>query len=137
MMGGISMKNLPKRYKEFTPFTDGEAWFLFKIAAFAEAFGWTLLISGILCQKFITPGSKIPVLITGQIHGMLFLIYIVAAVVCSPSLGWSIKRTLMAGLFSVPPYGSLLFELWASSQRQKTELRKLSSLLYYRILLAP
>lgn len=123
-------------YDSFRPFTDAEAWLLFKIAAIAEACGWTLLIGGILCQRYLLPGSIAPVKITGQIHGMLFLLYITAAIVLSPSLRWRQRKTLVAGLCSVPPYGSLFFEMWASHQRKNETLRYLSSSLRYRWLLS-
>src|ERR1700691_3093386 len=91
-------------------FTDREAWNLFLLAAFGEAFGWTLLISSLVFKHYVTPGNNIPIDIAGQIHGTIFLIYIAAVVILHPSLHWSPKRTLIAGLASVPPYGTLVFE---------------------------
>ncbi len=104
-------------------FTDREAWNLFRLAAFGEAFGWTLLISGIVFKHYVTPGNNIPIDIAGQIHGTIFLIYIVAVIVLHPSLRWSPKRTLIAGLCSVPPYGTLVFEQW-EARRRRTEAFK-------------
>jgi integral membrane protein len=129
------MKRLLNRYMRFMPFSDKEAWLLFKLAAIGEACGWTLLISGILIQRFITPHSNIPVLLTGQIHGMLFLLYITAAIIVAPSLNWSLRRTIIAGLFAVPPYGSLMFELWAADIRKRDQLDILRSSIFYRQLL--
>lgn len=122
------MKKLLENYRNFKPFTGQEAWFLFKLAAWGEAIGWTLLISGIICGKIIH--NNIPVLITGQFHGILFLIYITASITLAPSLGWTLKRTLTAGLCSVPPYGSLVFELWQSKIINSRELRLLMHSLY-------
>jgi integral membrane protein len=99
-------------------FTDSEAWNLFRLAAFGEAFGWTLLICSIVFKHYVTPGNNIPIDIAGQIHGTIFLIYIAAVVVLHPSLRWSPKRTLIAGLFSVPPYGTLVFEQWEARRRR-------------------
>lgn len=104
-------------------FTDREAWNLFRLAAFGEAFGWTLLISSLAFKHYITPGNNIPIDIAGQIHGTIFLIYIVAVVVLHPSLRWSPKRTLIAGLVSVPPYGTLVFEQWVARQRHHEALK--------------
>lgn len=117
------MKKFIEGYKRFTPFTDEEAWSLFKMAAWGEAVGWTLLISGIICQEVIH--NNIPVLITGQFHGLLFLIYIAASVILAPSLRWPLRRTLIAGLCAVPPYGSLLFEMRASQDRRRAQLNQL------------
>jgi integral membrane protein len=104
-------------------FTEKEAWNLFRLAAFGEAFGWTLLISSLIFKHYVTPGNNIPIDIAGQIHGTLFLIYIAAVVVLHPSLHWSPRRTLIAGLVSVPPYGTLIFEQWAAHQRRNEALR--------------
>lgn len=100
-------------------FTDNEAWKLFRLAAFGEAFGWTLLISSILFKHYVTPTSNIPIEIAGQIHGTLFLIYIAGVFVLHPSLHWSPRRTLIAGLVSIPPYGTLVFEQWEAKQRHQ------------------
>jgi integral membrane protein len=114
------MRNLYTRKIESAQFfTDREAWNLFRLAAFGEAFGWTLLISSLVFKHYITPGNNIPVDIAGQVHGTIFLVYIAAVIILHPSLGWSPKRTLIAGLVSVPPYGTLVFEQWAAHQRHK------------------
>jgi integral membrane protein len=127
------MKKLLEGYKSFTPFTTHEAWFLFKLAAWGEAAGWTLLISGIICGKIIH--NNIPVLITGQFHGILFLIYVAASIMLAPSLGWTLKRTLAAGLCSVPPYGSLVFEFWQARRINSRELKLMMHSLYLSRLL--
>jgi integral membrane protein len=111
-----------KKIESARVFTDREAWNLFRLAAFGEAFGWTLLISGLAFTHYVTPGNNIAIDIAGQIHGTIFLVYIAAVVVLHPSLGWSPRRTLIAGLVSVPPYGTLVFEQWAAHQRHKEAL---------------
>jgi integral membrane protein len=112
-----------KRVESAQFFTDAEAWNLFRLAAFGEAFGWTLLISSLIFKHYITPGNNIPIDIAGQIHGTIFLIYIAAVVVLYPSLRWPPKRTLIAGLVSVPPYGTLVFEQWAAHKRRSEALK--------------
>lgn len=118
--------------KRFRPFTDDEAWTLFRLAAYAEAGGWTLLISGLGLKQYVLHGNNIPVLVAGQIHGTLFIIYIVACALLYPSLRWSRPGAMLAGLASVPPYGSLIFEWWAAHRRGQTALRHHSRLLLYR-----
>jgi integral membrane protein len=119
------MKNPYRYYQQFTPFTDDQAWTLFKIAAIAEAVGWTLLIGGILLRDYVLAGNGIPVTIAGRIHGMVFVGYVLAVLALAPSLGWSWYRTLIAGAFSVPPYGSLVYELWSAGQRKLHRLKRL------------
>lgn len=104
------------KYKNFRPFTEPEAWVLFKIAAIAEAIGWSLLITGIILRSLMH-GNQTPVVVAGRIHGTLFISYIIAAIACGPSLRWSLPRTVVAGLCSVPPYGSLVYE-WISARHR-------------------
>ena len=119
------MTNPLKAYSRFTPFTESQAWTLFKIAAIAEAIGWTLLIGAILLRDHVLAGNGIPVTIAGRIHGMMFAAYIVAVLALGPSLGWSWFRTLIAGAFSMPPYGSLVYELWSAGQRKVRHVKQL------------
>jgi integral membrane protein len=130
------MRKFLKAYRSFRPFTDEEAWTLFKLAAIIEACGWTLLITGILVSRYVTPGSNIAVLLAGRTHGALFSLYILAVIVLAPSLRWSWPRTIIAGAASVPPYGSLLFELWAAEDRRHARYRHLNGLLAYHLLTA-
>lgn len=119
------MSNPYRYYQNFQPFTEAQAWTLFKIAAIAEAVGWTLLIGGILLRDYVLAGNGIPVTIAGRIHGMLFVAYILAVIALAPSLGWSWFRTLVAAAFSVPPYGSLVYEFWSAGQRKVHHLKRL------------
>ncbi len=96
---------------------------LFRLSAYAEAGGWTLLLLGMFLKQFVLHGNNGPVLIAGQLHGMLFLGYMLAALGLYPNLRWSRGRAFVALLASVPPYGSLLFEQWAAHQRRTSELR--------------
>ena len=104
---------------------------LFKMAAVAEAVGWTLLIIGIACKHLPVWWHLIPVGVAGVLHGVLFLMYIVAALVLAPSLCWSLPKTIVAGLFSIPPYGSLIFEKWAAEGRIWTDMMHLHSTIRY------
>jgi integral membrane protein len=130
------MRAALRAYRNFRPFTDEEAWMLFKLAAFGEAIGWTLLITGIILTDYVFGGNRIPVTLAGRTHGMLFLLYITAVLVLSPSLGWSWTKTFIAGLFSVPPYGTIIFEFWENRQRKHRELKTFSRFMVYRLIRA-
>lgn len=110
-------------YKDFTPFTDKEAWALFRIAAIAEAVGWMLLISGIIIRNYVWIDNGFTVPIAGRIHGMLFVVYIIAVLVLAPTLRWSFLRIIIAGAASTPPFGSLLFEQWEAYRRRRHAVR--------------
>jgi len=118
-----------KKLEQHHPFTGEEAWLLFRLAAFGEAVGWSLLITGILLREFLPSHSQTPVLLAGQIHGMLFLLYMLASLGLYPSLHWSRRRAIVALTASVPPYGSLLFEQWAAYKRHNSTAN-----LYHRVI---
>jgi integral membrane protein len=118
------LSSLLNKLESMRPFTENEAWGLFRIAAISEAFGWTTLITGILIRHYNWPGSNIAVPIAGQIHGTIFLAYFGILIATYSSLRWSRKKFLVAVLAGIPPYGTLLFELWASSLR-RNKLSKL------------
>jgi integral membrane protein len=125
-----------RRFEAARPFTEAEAWLLFRIAAVAEACGWTLLITGIIMKRYLLQGNNVPVLIAGQIHGMLFFVYLVAAVGLYPSLGWPRLRGLFALAASVPPYGTLVFEQWAAHKRRAQGFKTYRHYLTYTALAA-
>ncbi len=108
------------RFEHNETFTENEAWGLFRIAAIGEACGWTILITGIVLKQLLKNND--PVLIAGQIHGLLFICYAAASIGLYPNLRWSRLKSLFALMASIPPYGSLLFEQWASYERDKTNL---------------
>jgi integral membrane protein len=117
------MLTFVRKFEKNEVFSEDEAWMLFRLAAVGEAVGWTLLISGILCKRFMLHGNNIPVLVAGQFHGISFLLYALAAVGLYPTLRWSRKRAFVALLASVPPYGSLMFEQWAHHMRRDSQFR--------------
>ncbi len=102
-------------------FSDKEAWGIYRLSAFGEAFGWTLLIGSLGAQKYLMHGNKILVSFAGQIHGLLFFAYIAAVLATYASLGWSFKKGFLIGLMSVPPYGTLVAEMWLSRVRKNKE----------------
>jgi len=127
--------NILRKFEAARPFTENEAWLLFRITAIAEGCGWALLIAGILIGKYITPGNDTAVLIAGQSHGMIFLGYLAAAAGLYPSLGWSRWKALFALAFSVPPFGTLVFEQWAARERRNNGFRNYQQYLLYNVLL--
>ncbi|HEV2412553.1 MAG TPA: DUF3817 domain-containing protein [Candidatus Saccharimonadales bacterium] len=124
------LTSLLRKFETNRVFTEEEGWMLFKLAAVGEGVGWTILIAGIVISKYVTPGNNIAVDFAGHIHGILFLIYAVAAGLY-PTLRWSRKRAVVALLASVPPYGSILFEQWAWHERRMADFKR------YRYSLAP
>jgi integral membrane protein len=110
------------RFEHNQVFTEEEGWMLFRVAAIAEACGWSLLITGIIIERYVLRGNQSPIIVAGRIHGILFLMYATAAGLY-PTLGWSRKRAIIALLASVPPFGSLIFEQWAANVRHVSQFK--------------
>lgn len=125
-----------RKFESSKPFTEEEAWLLFRLGAYAEALGWTLLISGIAIGRYITPGNDTAVMIAGQIHGMLFFGYLAAALGLYPSLGWPRWRGIVALAASVPPFGTLVFELWMANERHNAGFKSYRHYMVYTVLAA-
>lgn len=99
-------------------FTDGEAWFLFRVTAYLETIGWTLLIVGILCSVYKWPGNDWILAVAGSIHGIFYLAYLFIVLFGHRSMKWGVGRFLFAELISVVPYGALVFEKWVARRRR-------------------
>lgn len=123
----MSLSSWLNKFEQNQVFTEEEAWMLFKITAYGEAIGWTILIIGIVITKFITPNSNVALLLAGRIHGLLFIVYGLSSILLYPSLKWSKRKSFTALLASVPPYGSLVFEKWASYIRKNSDFTSLYS----------
>lgn len=114
-----SLRNFWCRVESIRPFTEREAWNLFRFGAIGEAFGWAVLMTAILYQHTDLPGREYAVPIGGSFHGTMFLIYFGLLIAVSTSLRWSFAKVVTALVCGVPPFGSLVFELVAARKRQK------------------
>lgn len=113
-----------ERLEAKKPFTEREAWNVFRLAAIAEAFGWALLIAAVLINHFHWPGQSIAIPIAGQIHGTIFLAYFGVLIATYSSLRWHRRTAIIAAIAGVPPYGTLVFEQFVAHARKK-RLREL------------
>jgi integral membrane protein len=103
-------------------FTDKEAWTLFKLVAFLETFGWTLLIVGILFSHYKWTGYAYVLPIAGSVHGVLYLFYLFIVLFTHRSMGWGIWRFVIAEAVSNLPFGALVFELFIAQNRRRKNL---------------
>lgn len=85
----------------------------FRAVAIAEAVSWAGLLAG-MAIKYGPPGNELGVQIFGPIHGALFLIYVVVAFITWPIVRWSTRVGLVAMFASLPPFGTVVFERWAT-----------------------
>lgn len=112
-------KGISSVYHRTHWFTDKEAWMLFRMFAFAEVVGWTLLISAIIYRKFDMPLDDIFVSIAGTVHGLFFALYFIFVFITARSMLWGPKRASIALIAGMPPYTSLLFERAMAYHRKK------------------
>lgn len=85
---------------------------LFKIVAIAEAISWAGLLTG-MYFKYLTDAGELGVKIFGPIHGAVFIAYVLLTLLVSRTLGWSRTTTLVGLACSVPPFATVVFEIWA------------------------
>jgi integral membrane protein len=85
----------------------------FRIAAVTEAVSWTGLLIAMVF-KYLVVHDAVGVHVFGPIHGVLFLAYLAVAVLVWRRHGWSTRIGVIALLAGVPPFGTVVFERWAS-----------------------
>ncbi|HEY8999605.1 MAG TPA: DUF3817 domain-containing protein [Candidatus Saccharimonadales bacterium] len=130
-----SLRGALTRLEAKKPFTEREAWNVFRLAAIAEAFGWTLLITAVVINRYHLPGQSIAIPIAGQIHGTIFLAYFGVLIATYSSLRWHRRTAIIAALAGVPPYGTLVFEQFVAHARKK-KLRALEHRVVVRAIIA-
>ena len=92
---------------------------IFRITAIAEAFSWTGLLVG-MYLKYVPETTEAGVWLFGRLHGALFVAYLAAVLWVARAERWSLRRTAVGLLASIPPLTTLLFERWVSRRRNRT-----------------
>ena len=126
-----------QKLESVRPFTEGEAWWLFRAAALAEAVGWTLLIIAVAARYFGWSWQSYAIPIAGRIHGTFFIAYFLVNLAIYTSLRWPRWQFGLGVLAGIPPYGSLIFEQLAARYRRRTAIRTLIRLVWYFKLASP
>lgn len=86
---------------------------LFQVVATAEAVSWVGLLVG-MYLKHVAGTTELGVRVFGPLHGGIFLVYVALVLVLAGNLRWRLGTTLTGLACSVPPFATLVFELWAS-----------------------
>jgi integral membrane protein len=84
----------------------------FRFFAQAEAVSWAGLLIGMLF-KYVLSDDEIGVKIFGPVHGVIFVAYVLVALLASAAQKWERGTTVLALLASIPPFGTIVFERWA------------------------
>ncbi|QIS01973.1 DUF3817 domain-containing protein [Nocardia brasiliensis] len=83
-----------------------------RFIAVLEAISWVFLIISSVLKRLPDP-IMWPVKVFGMTHGIVFVLFVLSVIVASRELAWSGKTTLLALLSSIPPFFTVLFEIWA------------------------
>ncbi len=83
---------------------------LFRRVAVAEAITWALLLGGMFL-KYVTETTEVGVRIGGMLHGVVFVAYCVTTVVVALDQRWTLRRTALGLLASVPPFVTVVFDV--------------------------
>jgi len=78
---------------------------IFKITSFLEGVSYLLLLFAGMPLKYIG-NNDVLVKALGMPHGILFMAYIVLALIISRKLKWSVTTTLFALIAAVIPFGT-------------------------------
>jgi integral membrane protein len=81
----------------------------FAVAAAVEAVTWAGLLVGMFL-KYVTDTTEAGVHLFGRLHGVAFIVYVLAVLIAGPRLRWGWRTTAVALLASVPPLTTLVFE---------------------------
>jgi integral membrane protein len=83
----------------------------FRIAGFTEAISFLLLLGVAMPLKHLADIPE-PVKYIGWAHGVLWVMYLLAAIWAARAGRWSFWMFFWAGVASVLPFGPFVFDRW-------------------------
>ncbi|WP_407671120.1 DUF3817 domain-containing protein [Nocardia stercoris] len=84
----------------------------FRFVAVLEAISWVFLIIGMVFKRLEHPVLW-PVKVFGMTHGIIFVAFVVVTILAARELRWSPGVTALALVSSIPPFCTVLFEVFA------------------------
>lgn len=85
----------------------------FSVIAAVEAFTWAGLLTG-MYFKHVAKTTEVGVQVFGALHGGVFMLYVAVTLLLARRLRWPLRWTAFLALAaSVPPFMTVVFELWA------------------------
>ena len=91
-----------------------------RIIGFVEGISAVLLFCVAMPWKRLDEPTGAPVqFAVGMAHGILWMIYMLAVVNARWAQRWGMGRTAVAGLVSLPPFGTLIFDRWLKREQQE------------------
>ncbi|WP_285593902.1 DUF3817 domain-containing protein [Kineosporia sp. NBRC 101731] len=84
----------------------------FRVVAFAEAVSWLGLLIGVYLKR-VAETTEVGVQVFGPIHGAVFVTYVLLTLCLARVRRWSIGTTVLGLAASIPPFFTVVFEIWA------------------------
>ena len=81
-----------------------------RIAGFLEGISFLVLLFIAMPLKYLYNSPEM-VQITGRIHGLLFVIYVLLVIQVGLELSWSGKKIILALLASIVPFGTFYADI--------------------------
>ncbi|MFE6926179.1 DUF3817 domain-containing protein [Nocardia sp. NPDC057663] len=94
----------------------------FRFFAVLEALSWIGLLTGMAFKYIPAESNEIGVKIFGPVHGGIFVLFVITALLAARELNWSWKTTVLALASSIPPLATVIFEVWVVRTGQLGEL---------------
>ncbi|MBI3692677.1 MAG: DUF3817 domain-containing protein [Mycolicibacterium aromaticivorans] len=85
----------------------------FRLVALAEAVSWVGLLVGMYFKYLGSPRTEIGVKVFGMAHGVVFIAFVITALMAGIAYKWGVVTWLLALLGSIVPLGSVIFLIWA------------------------
>jgi integral membrane protein len=80
-----------------------------RIAGIAEGISYLLLLFVAMPVKYIA-GNPGAVWYIGWVHGLLFMLFILALIVVKITMEWNFRRTIIAFLAALIPFGTFVLD---------------------------
>jgi integral membrane protein len=91
----------------------------FRLIGWLEGASFLLLLFVAMPLKYVA-GMPQPVSYVGMAHGILFLLYVAAALHAWRACGWSLGRLGLAAGSSLVPFGPFLFDKFVLDDKEKS-----------------
>jgi integral membrane protein len=82
---------------------------LFRVVALGEAVSWVGLLIGVYFKYLGTPRTEVGVHVFGMAHGLIFIAFLVTALLAGQACRWAAGTWLMCLLASIMPLCSVIF----------------------------
>jgi integral membrane protein len=96
----------------------GKAAGWFRLVALAEAVTWVGLLVGMYFKYLGSPRTEIGVKVFGMAHGLVFIAFVITAVLVGMAFKWTVSTWLLALLASIVPLASVIFLIWMDRSRR-------------------